>query len=187
MAVKVKLGATEDTQQEKPFDCVDYKGNYIVSPNGNVYSKIQKRLLKGTIDFFGYKYITINASKEKVHRIIASLFIPNPENKPCVNHINGVKSDNRVENLEWSSYSENNKHAYETGLKSSTDNQRLCTSLANSKKVIDAKSGEIYNSAKDAANSINIKPNTLVSYLIGRSKNKTNFSYIEQPITIQNA
>ncbi|WP_410891373.1 HNH endonuclease [Neobacillus sp. 204] len=53
----------------------------------------------------------------RVHRLVASTFIPNPENKPEVNHKNGVKSDNEVSNLEWNTRIENVRHSYETGLK----------------------------------------------------------------------
>jgi hypothetical protein len=53
-----------------------------------------------------------------VHRLVAIAFIPNPENKPCINHKDGDKFDNAVQNLEWASYSENNQHAFDTHLKS---------------------------------------------------------------------
>lgn len=64
----------------------------------------------------GYTEIHVDGRTVKCHRIIATAFIPNPYNKPQVNHINGIKSDNRIENLEWVTRSENAIHAHKTGL-----------------------------------------------------------------------
>ena len=55
--------------------------------------------------------------RKYAHRLLAEAFMPNPDGKRTVNHINGDKSDNRLENLEWATHSENQKHAYKEGLK----------------------------------------------------------------------
>jgi hypothetical protein len=64
----------------------------------------------------GYQVYSDNRKIKYLHRYLAEKYIPNPDNKPCVNHINGNKSDNRIENLEWATYLENNKHAKSNGL-----------------------------------------------------------------------
>ena len=86
--------------------------NYEVSNHGNlrhIHGEMRKfRYIKG------YAYVCIRANGKyrnlRVHRLIAKEFIPNPENKPCVNHKNGKKEDNRIENLEWCTPSENELH-----------------------------------------------------------------------------
>lgn len=104
-------------------DVVDYEGLYMVSNLGRVKSlerrgsrgyKIKERILTGTIDKYGY--IIVNLSKNnknkqfKVHRLVAIAFIPNLENKPFIDHINTIRDDNRVENLRWATYEENNNN-----------------------------------------------------------------------------
>ena len=65
----------------------------------------------------GYRVINYDRKTWRVHRMIAETFVPNPENKSEVNHINGNKADNRADNLEWCTSSENKQHAYNSGLK----------------------------------------------------------------------
>ena len=77
----------------------------------------------------GYKQINLRPyGVFYVHRLVATAFIPNPENKSQVNHINGIKNDNHAENLEWVTASENIQHAYRTGLKVCTSEVRKAIS-----------------------------------------------------------
>lgn len=93
--------------------------NCLISNNGNI--KTLKTLEDRTTHInSGYELVVLTKNKRKysrlIHRLVAQSFIPNPENKPCVNHLNGIKTDNRVANLEWVTYKENIEHAVKTGL-----------------------------------------------------------------------
>lgn len=108
-------------------DIPNYEGKYQISNFGNVISlnfanKHFPRLLKLKNHKDGYKLVGLSNGQANnktffaVHRLVAQAFIPNPENKEQVNHIDGDKSNNKVTNLEWVTPKENVIHAFVTGL-----------------------------------------------------------------------
>lgn len=106
-------------------DIKGFEGLYQVSNFGEVKSLprngtiLKPRTLVGFIDDLGYHQVVLTSKKvhKKIHRLVALAFIPNPENKPCVNHKNRIRTDNRVTNLEWCTYKENTTHSFANGHK----------------------------------------------------------------------
>ena len=118
--------------KESFINIIGYNGLYQISSKGYIKSldrvvngkngktKLNGKILKSSL-VRGYKAVNIwkNGSSKniKIHRMIGLYFIENPKNLKCINHKNGIKTDNRIENLEWCTYSENLTHAYKNNLR----------------------------------------------------------------------
>ncbi len=114
----------QETEIWKPLK--EYEGLYEISNMGNIRSLIKKGNTKHQMKKTGVdvstSYINVMLSKnnipltKRVHRLVAETFIPNPDNKPVVNHKDGNKKNNAASNLEWMTYSENTLHSFKNGL-----------------------------------------------------------------------
>lgn len=136
---------------------------YIVTTDGAVFSTNYNRTgqTKQLSPFIqsGYYAVQLNGKRYLIHRLVAEQYIPNPNNLPCVNHKDGNKLNNDVNNLEWCSYSENNEHALKNGLRkprelTSEEAKRMRANVDNSwnyKKVLDITTGKIYQKIQDVS------------------------------------
>jgi len=155
--------------------------NYSISIEGIVYNTKKNKQLKPVLSNVGYLKVTLcnNGTRRdfSLHRLIGIAYIENPNNYPMINHKNGIKSDNRLDNLEWCSASQNIQHAFDMGLKKQTHRQGKIASEIHSKPVIDLQTGIFYSSVREAAKLLGMNKNTLYGYLLGNNPNKTSLIY----------
>ena len=169
-----------DKNNEVWKDCVGFE-DYSVSNYGRVYSKRRRRFLKLCVNSSNYKKCVLKGKNLYVHRLVAQAFLENPDNLEEVNHKDGNKWNNNVNNLEWVSKSENAKHAFDLGLRNISGYTRY--------KV--AQSGHIFSqvdissifemyaegmSKKEIAQKMGCYDSTVCNILNGKTYNQINLS-----------
>ena len=182
--------------------------NYSVSDNGEVRKDTNNYMMKLQIQQ-GYQHVTLQINGKpkrfRVHRLVAEAFIPNPENKPEIDHIDGNKSNNNVNNLRWCTHKENmNNHITRAKMdkyyKSDKFNLKICNPMKDqihrahhkdimhsrfsggnnmtAKKVLDLNTNIEYGCIKEYAEAINIPVSTVRNWLNGIYKFKKGYSAI---------
>lgn len=172
--------------QEVWRDILGYEGYYQASSLGHVRSSTREITQKGHKSCYtrimngkticprkqnsNYDLVWLSKDGEVhpqlVHRLVAQTFIINSDNKPCVNHINGNKSDNRVDNLEWCYYSENIKHSHNIAGRKRTAKFIVCVEL-----------NRTFQGITDAASKLNINRCSISHALNGKSKSAGGFKW----------
>lgn len=117
-----------------------------------------------------------NMTMRTVHRLVATLFVPNPENKAQINHINGNKRDNRAENLEWVTQSENIRHGYALGLYKGAGGKGGWVKVAKCDPKTDEVI-EVYESISEAARQVGVGNSTISGAIKGNLKTAKGFKW----------
>lgn len=159
---------------------------YEVSDLGRVKS-LQRRnkrfdqFLKGIPDRDGYYRVCLRKESKSyrrcIHRLVASAFIPNPNNKKQVNHKFGIVTDNRASQLEWVTHSENNQHAYDVLGRVGAWTGKRGGAHHRSKSVVCLNTGVIYGSTLEAERELGLRGKSVSEVCLGNRKTTKNLSF----------
>lgn len=144
--------------------------DYECSDLGRIKNKTTNKILKGTISNKGYIMVHIKNKKNiSVHRLIAEAFIDNPENKPFINHIDGNKTNNNINNLEWCTHLENVRHMINTLHKNPGGR--------NKRSIRCVETNTVFESAVQAEKEMNIFNGTIIQCCNGKRKSTHGYHF----------
>ena len=148
-----------------------YNGKYLVTADGSIINTVKGIVMTPKPSNRGYVYVKLYGSDgietRRVHRLVAEAFIPNPQGKDQVNHKDGIKDNNKVENLEWVTQKENNLHAIRNGL-NSTEAAVNAQKIRVKQKALDGTLIRVWDCMSDASRATGIPVSNISHNCSGR-------------------
>lgn len=129
---------------------------YFINKDGNIFSFFNNLTLKQYEDRYGYNYVALGEKKYKVHILLGKVYLKNDENKPTIDHLNGIRNDNRLENLKWATHKEQQETVLKNGNK------------LNAKKIYDETNDITFNSIGECGIYHKLDGSNISRYLSGQ-------------------
>jgi len=180
--IKEPLFVTEDVNT---MIRIDEYPDYFITKDGKIWNDKKQRYIKATFDG---RYLRVSLySKNKfkfcmLHRLIAKAYLPNPDNLKCVNHIDGDKLNNSISNLEWCTASENNYHAFKTGLRvwKEKSRKKVAASLGGKPFIAykDSKMIGIFHTLMEAESQLGVDDGNISKTLKGKLKQCNGYTFV---------